>query len=92
MEIKVKKSQRDERTAKKIHEHLVNEEDKISEEDISNIKTDFTGTADITGNETSNPGTESKEEKEEEEMMEDEKIRDNTDPGVESAWNILESS
>ena len=87
---KIKNTPRDERTAKKIHEHLVNEEDKISDEDISNIKTDFTVNPEIPVKETNKPGTSSKDEATAEEKLENEKIRDNTEPDVESSWNILE--
>jgi hypothetical protein len=87
---KMKNEVADERTAKKIHEHLINEEDKISDEDISLIKTDFTDNPEIVIEDSSKPANGSQAEKTAEETPENEKSKDNTDPGVESAWNILE--
>ncbi len=86
---KLKRSPRDEQTAKKVHEHLVNVEDKITDEDIRNVKTDF---ADENVNEiTEVPGEKETEAlAKNEENPDDKGIKDNTDPGIESAWNILE--
>ena len=72
---------KDERTEKKIHEHLNNENDVITEEDIANAPV----------------GPVHKEEREEEqdettdkEKQPEEKLKDNTDPGIDTSWNVLE--
>jgi hypothetical protein len=81
---------KDERTEKKIQEHLTNENDIITEEDIANAPT---GIAE--GNELPRyddlPTSEKElsKEEEEEEMLEKKKIKDNEDPGVETSWNVL---
>lgn len=81
---------KDERTEKKIHEHLNNEKDIITEEDIANApagpvnKEGVTIPVDIT--------EEKKDElKIEEDKKEEDKLKDNTDPGIETSWNVLES-
>jgi len=68
----------DEQTKKKIHEHLSNEHDVISEEDIKKIRTDI-GSANPPAKETAKQVT-----------NDGEKARHHKDPGIESAWNILE--
>ena len=80
----------DERTEKKIQEHLNNEDDVITEEDIANAPTGI-----VEGKELADPEElpeDKKEElEEEEEMLEEKKIKDNEDPDVDTAWNVLGS-
>ncbi|RYD81519.1 MAG: hypothetical protein EOP53_06165 [Sphingobacteriales bacterium] len=79
---------KDERTEKKIHEHLNNEKDIITEEDIANAPA-----GPVNKEEAALPASESKKEelKETEEKMGDDKVKDNTDPGIQTSWNVLES-
>ena len=70
----------DEQTDKRIHQHLTNENDQITEEDISNIKTDVVL-----------PEEENHEESEEEKMEKKHKIKDNEDSDIDTSWNILGS-
>jgi hypothetical protein len=80
---------KDERTEKKIHEHLNNEKDIITEEDIANAPAgpvnknpaETVGIPEATKEDTSNG----------EQKIEEEKIKDNTDPGIGTSWNVLES-
>lgn len=81
---------KDERTEKKIHEHLNNEKDIITEEDIANApagpvnKEGATLPVDI-------PEAKKDELKETEDKKEEDKVKDNTDPGIETSWNVLGS-
>lgn len=82
---------KDERTEKKIHEHLNNEKDVISEEDIANAPAGLVN-KDQQAKESPEELPESKkEELEEEKELEEKKVKDNEDPGIETAWNVLES-
>lgn len=80
----------DERTEKKIQEHLTNEHDVITEEDIANAPTGI-----VEGKELADPGDlpeDKKEElEEEEEILREKKIKKNDDPGVDTSWNVLGS-
>jgi len=86
-ELENKKPFIDEHTDKRIHEHLSNEKDSISEEDIRNVKTGVdaepeedittTGKPEIVNEGTEKPG--------------EEIIKDNSDPEIDTSWNILES-
>lgn len=81
---------KDERTEKKIHEHLNNEKDVISEEDIANAPAGLVN-KDQQAKEPVKLPESKKEEPEEEKELEEKKIKDNEDPGIETAWNVLES-
>lgn len=73
---------KDERTAKKIHEHLNNKNDIITEEDIANAQVG------AVKKELANlPETLEEKQKEEEKNT----IKDNEDPGIDTSWNILGS-
>lgn len=80
----------DERTEKKIQEHLTNEHDVITEQDIANAPTGV-----VEGKELANPEDlpeEQQEElKEETEMLNEKKVKDNEDPEIETPWNVLGS-
>ena len=80
----------DERTEKKIQEHLTNENDIITEEDIANAPTGI-----VEGKELADPADlpEDKKEEllEEEDLLEQKKIKDNEDPEVDTSWNVLGS-
>ena len=75
---------KDERTEKKIHEHLNNEKDVITEEDIANaqvgplLKDDEAPAAEMP------PAKESP-------AADKENLKDNTEPGIDTSWNVLES-
>ena len=79
----------DEQTVRRIHEHLMNEHDRISEADIKNVKTDYRDTKENGNENISLPETD--------EVMTDETkddnttIKDNSDPDIETPWNILGS-
>ena len=75
---------KDERTEKKIQEHLNNEKDIITEEDIANAPVG------IVNNEqpVAAAGTEANLEEEE---LKKPKVKDNEDPEIGTAWNVLES-
>jgi len=72
---------KDEQTDKRMHEHLSNENDEITEDDIRNIITDM-------------PVTQAEEVAKEEELEanEDDVVKDDTDPQIENdSWNVLGS-
>jgi len=78
----------DERTQNRIKEHLTNESDIITEQDIANISTGIVHpekdvVTDI--KESDSEDTEATED----EVLEKTKVRDNEDPGIETPWNIL---
>jgi hypothetical protein len=76
----------DQHTDDRIHEHLNNLHDEITEEDIRNVRTDIGVDA--------APVAEKEPliEKKEEELPQKEEVKDNTDPDVDtSSWNVLES-
>lgn len=70
----------DEQTNKRIHEHLANEDDVITPEDISNAITEIEPVS-----EEEEKAHETEDEKEEKEKH----IKDNTDPEIDTPWNIL---
>ena len=70
---------KDVRTKRRIHEHLSNKNDRISEEDISNVKTDFVEEDNITSNDI--PVKEKLTDVEEKDTSQD--------PDIETPWNIL---
>lgn len=82
----------DELTQKKIHEHLNNEKDVITEQDIANISIgivkdkciNLNSLFQLQDHEPATGGTEM-------ENIEDKKIRDNENPEINTAWNILGS-
>lgn len=80
---------RDERTEKKIHEHLSNEKDIITEEDIANAPVGPVNKEEIPAAVLPASGKETT--KGEETIAQDEKVNENMDPGIETAWNVLES-
>lgn len=81
---------KDEKTEKKIQEHLNNEKDIITEQDIADApagpvqKNGATLPVDISP-------AEKDALKETEEKKEADKIKDNNDPGIETSWNVLGS-
>ena len=77
---------KDERTEKKIHEHLNNENDIITEEDIANAPVGLVNKIE----EIDIPETK-QETVEEEKEQEKNKVKDNDDPGIDTSWNVLES-
>ncbi len=80
----------DERTEERIQEHLTNENDIITEQDIANAPT---GIVDKTGMpDPEKLPVDQKETSEEEDQVPDEKIvKNNEDPAIETSWNILGS-
>ena len=86
----------DEKTNKRIHEHLTNENDHVTEQDIRNVKIGIDDSIDENTPET--PGEVSENSKgsgkspeEEKKSPEEEKLKDNSDPEIESSWEVLES-
>ncbi|MEO6489222.1 MAG: hypothetical protein ABIO04_04705 [Ferruginibacter sp.] len=77
-----KKSRRftDEQTDKRNHEHLTNEHDEISEDDINNIRTDESLTKDTAEDHTDDS----------KDVLDNDSEND-TDAGMETPWDILES-
>lgn len=77
----------DKKTAKRVHEHLKNENDHISEEDIKNVKTDFNETEE--NKKLLQPESVEHSIEETDDLQNDEEIKDNGDPGIKTSWNIL---
>ncbi|CAN5851393.1 hypothetical protein BH11BAC4_BH11BAC4_24680 [soil metagenome] len=71
----------DQATGKRMHEHLTNENDIISEDDIRRVRTDI-------GNDRATVGKETGEEKASK-PQDKEDSNDNIKPGIGSAWDIL---
>ncbi len=86
----------DEQTDKRVYEHLTDKTDVISEEDIKNIITDI-GTGVENENKVDSdeqqPGDETAIENEENIKVAEERhrIKEDNDPGIDTAWNILDS-
>jgi polyhydroxyalkanoate synthesis regulator phasin len=78
---KINRKPGDAQTQKRIHEHLADKKDIITEDDIKNAK------ADITEMEQQPTAVQKKND----EDPEDKKVKDNTNPGIQTTWNILES-
>lgn len=78
---------KDDHTERRIHEHLANEKDIISEEDISNVKTNIVSPGSLiapSGAEKDGlPGDDKKE------PAADKKAGAPDDPGIETPWNLL---
>ena len=70
---------KDERTEKKIHEHLSNKDDVITEEDIANAPVGI-----VHKNDEGHVDSKA-------DSAEQEKLKDNDDPDIDTTWNILES-
>lgn len=80
----------DERTEERIQEHLTNEHDVITEEDIANAPTGIVENKEL--QEQPELSDERKEELEEEDKeLEEKKVKPNQDPSVETPWNVLGS-
>ena len=71
---------KDERTEKKIHDHLNNENDVITEEDIANAPVGLV-------HKEPHPVESAGEPK----LPEENKVKDNEDPDIDTSWNVLES-
>lgn len=69
----------DKATTQRMREHLADEKDEITADDIRNAKT--------TGLNTGDENVLSEDEKE----VEEKKLKDNTDNDIDTAWNILGS-
>lgn len=74
----------DDQLNKRVHEHLNNEKDVISESDIANAKTNLSV-------DNSDPIPETNQQQKDEEAIKKQTIKDNTDPSINTTWNILES-
>lgn len=77
----------DTQTDKRMHEHMSNEDDEITEQDISNIKTDFD--FDNPPVSVEEPGDESGES--DDEKVLDKKVEDNDDSSIDTSWNVLDA-
>ena len=81
----------DEQTDKRMHEHIMNEKDVISEDDIRNIKTDMGQSDEHQGNETHIAKEQAPKFEEENNKKQNEAVKDNDDPDIKTSWNILEN-
>lgn len=81
---------KDERTEKKIQEHLNNEDDIITIQDIANAPTGLVSKKDRREPTDLTP-TEVDAFNEDEEISDRKKVKDNDDPAIETSWNILGS-
>jgi hypothetical protein len=81
---------KDERTEERIQEHLTNEHDVITEEDIANAPTGIVENKELHERE---PLSENKKDELEEEarLLKEKKVKPNEDPNVETPWNVLGS-
>ena len=77
----------DTQTDKRMHEHMSNQDDEITEQDISNIKTDFDFDNPPVGVEAS--GAKSGES--DDEKVLDKKVEDNDDSSIDTSWNVLDA-
>jgi hypothetical protein len=83
---------KDERTEERIQEHLTNEHDVITEEDIANAPTGIVENKELHDRDAAPEHKDKKEELEEEaKLLAEKKIRPNDDPNVETPWNVLGS-
>lgn len=79
----------DEQTDKRNYEHLTDESDKITEEDIKNVKTNVQTTpAEEIGEGTEEISTEVDDKLIGDDLTE-RHLKDGTDPEIDTAWNIL---
>ncbi len=79
----------DERTQNRIQEHLTNEGDVITEQDIANIATDIFEPGDEPASGITNPDAVDEAQIEAEEVLAEKKVRDNEDPEIGTPWNIV---
>lgn len=78
----------DERTQRKIHEHLNNEDDIITEQDIANVTTGVVMENEMINLEDAVGKIEYKDENSDKDLEEN-KIKDNDDTDIGTTWNIL---
>ena len=90
-EEKIRSMYDDERTQNRIQEHLNNEDDVITEQDIANISTGIVNPGVVNEAEIANDEPSQEEEliREEDEDLKDKKIHNNEDPDIQTSWNIL---
>lgn len=77
----------DTQTDKRMHEHMSNQNDEITEQDISNIKTDFDFDNPPLSVETSG---DERQESDNEKVLE-KKVEDNDDSSIDTSWNVLDA-
>lgn len=82
---KEKEPCKDEKTQKRIHEHLRNEADIISEEDIANVRSCFGAEKDLGASNKA----EAVSEKEKDEKNNDKKQVEGEEHAIQTPWNIL---
>lgn len=80
----------DERTQKKIHEHLNNEDDIITEQDIANVTTGVVMENESINLDVAEDNIEEIEENRDKDI-EDKKIKSNEEADIDTPWNILGS-
>lgn len=78
-------------TQNRIHEHLNNKDDIITEQDIANIRTDITNPAGEEGRGSEMLPPADAEDSTNDDLMDSERIIDNDDPEIKTTWNILEN-
>lgn len=80
----------DERSEKRIQEHLTNENDVITEQDIANLPTGIVNPENGIVIDIKEDGevTEDQQGKEKE-LLEEKKVKDNEEPGIDTSWNVL---
>ncbi|MEO5893493.1 MAG: hypothetical protein ABIQ31_24785 [Ferruginibacter sp.] len=78
----------DDQTDKRIHEHLANENDSISEEDINNVKTDVADKENIVSTSVAKEKSSEKDANDESDE-EGKKDKGEQENRIETPWNIL---
>jgi hypothetical protein len=78
-------------TQNRIHEHLNNKEDIITEQDIANIRTDITNPSDVKGSISEMLPMDEEDKAAADDLINKERIIDNDDPVIKTTWNILEN-
>ncbi len=79
----------DERTQRKIHEHLNNEDDIITEQDIANVTTGVVMENEIINLVNAVDEIEDGEEENSDKYLEEKRIKNNEDTDIDTPWNIL---
>lgn len=79
----------DERSEKRIQEHLTNENDVITEEDIANLPTGIVQPSGEIVIDIKDDGEADNTRQEDEELLKEKKVKDNEDPGIQTPWNVL---
>ena len=83
---------KDDRTEKKIQEHLTNENDIITEEDIANAPTGIAEGKELPDADDDNADDDDTEDETgDDELLNKQKVKPTDQPDVDSSWNVLGS-